>query len=139
MTDIKLTSGQVIVDGPAVIEHGLDVNGPTILHGGLQADAGARILTKLEVEGPALVRAAAGQLPTGVPLTIQIDLGAAILKLQQEVAQLKATIAGGQEDWRWCQKCEGLFFAGHTTHGKCPADGQPHTLQGSGNYRLSLK
>jgi hypothetical protein len=101
-----------------------------------QAAEGARIFTKLEVEGPVLVRASGGHLPTGVPISMQIDIADAILKLRQEVAALKTAIAAGQDNWRWCQKCEGLFFAGHGTHGKCPADGQAHSLQGSGNYRL---
>lgn len=136
MTDIRLTAGEVIIDGPATVNNGLDVIGPTTLKGTLHASDGARIFTKLEVEGPALVRATLGVGPTGVPLTAQIDVAAAILKLQHQVAELTAAIQGGQDNWRWCQKCEGLFFGGHATHGKCPADGQPHSLQGSGNYKL---
>jgi hypothetical protein len=42
----------------------------------------------------------------------------------------------GQDNWRWCSKCEGLWFAGHATHGVCPADGKAHILDGSGNYVL---
>ena len=41
-----------------------------------------------------------------------------------------------QDNWRWCNKCQGLFFAGNNTLGKCPSsDG--HSNQGSGNYGLS--
>jgi hypothetical protein len=29
---------------------------------------------------------------------------------------------GGQNVWRWCYKCQGLFFAGHS-NGTCPAGG----------------
>jgi hypothetical protein len=40
-----------------------------------------------------------------------------------------------QADWRWCKKCEGLFFAGHASKGVCPAGGE-HTLDGSGKYQV---
>lgn len=40
-----------------------------------------------------------------------------------------------QNNWRWCKKCQGLFFAGHATQGKCPAGGA-HVKTGSGNYHL---
>jgi hypothetical protein len=40
----------------------------------------------------------------------------------------------GQQNWRWCHKCQGLFFAGNPgSH--CPAGG-PHENVGSGNYKL---
>ncbi|MCJ7515869.1 MAG: hypothetical protein MUO89_07925 [Dehalococcoidia bacterium] len=41
-----------------------------------------------------------------------------------------------QPDWRWCDKCNGLWH--HTTiagNGHCPAGGE-HSSQGSGNYVL---
>lgn len=139
MTDIRLTSGEVIIEGPATVTNGFDVTGPTVLSGTLQVDEGARVFKKLEVEGKALVRASLGKLPTGVPISMQIDVADAIVKLQQEVAVLKKALDAAQDNWRWCSKCEGLFFGGNPTHGKCPADGQPHTLQGSGNYRLVTK
>src|SRR4051794_5626014 len=42
--------------------------------------------------------------------------------------------AVGQANWRWCHKCQGLYFAGNPgSH--CPAGGA-HDLTGSGNYRL---
>jgi hypothetical protein len=40
-----------------------------------------------------------------------------------------------QEDWRWCNKCQGLFFGGNAGS-KCPADSKAHTKIGSGNYVL---
>jgi hypothetical protein len=43
--------------------------------------------------------------------------------------------APGQQDWRWCNKCQGLFFGGNATLGKCPVGGG-HDKTGSGNYRL---
>src|SRR5258707_25922 len=42
-----------------------------------------------------------------------------------------------QNDWRWCHKCQGLYFAGNPSQGVCPADGQAHENQGSGNYKLT--
>lgn len=48
----------------------------------------------------------------------------------------------GQKDWRWCYKCQGLFFNGHTTQGVCPANGahDPNPLTGfkSGEYQLQF-
>jgi hypothetical protein len=42
-----------------------------------------------------------------------------------------------QSDWRWCHKCEGLFFSGgQATTGTCPAGG-PHEKGISGDYTLS--
>jgi len=37
-----------------------------------------------------------------------------------------------QKDWRWCHKCQGLFFSGgHELVGACPAGGQ-HEKGGAG-------
>jgi hypothetical protein len=42
--------------------------------------------------------------------------------------------ANEQSNWRWCHKCQGLFFAGNPgSH--CPAGGA-HDATGSGNYSL---
>lgn len=41
-----------------------------------------------------------------------------------------------QSNWRWCNKCQGLSFAGNTTQGRCPAGGV-HNHAGSGNYNLN--
>jgi hypothetical protein len=45
--------------------------------------------------------------------------------------------AAGQQGWRWCKKCEGLWFAdgGETRKGKCPAGGS-HEDTDSGKYTL---
>jgi hypothetical protein len=47
--------------------------------------------------------------------------------------------APGQPDWRWCNKCQGLFFTGHIPgvpdSGRCPAGGS-HDPTGSGAYTL---
>lgn len=42
----------------------------------------------------------------------------------------------GQSNWRWCNKCQGLFFAGNFTTGTCPAGGG-HDYTGSLNYTLN--
>jgi hypothetical protein len=39
-----------------------------------------------------------------------------------------------QPDWRWCHKCQGLFFAGNPSKGVCPADANAHDASQSGKY-----
>jgi hypothetical protein len=41
-----------------------------------------------------------------------------------------------QENWNFCNKCQGLFFAGNNTLGVCPKGGQ-HDNTGSGDYVLA--
>src|SRR5260221_8207575 len=33
--------------------------------------------------------------------------------------------ASGQNNWRWCNKCQGLAFAGTSSPGACPATAVP--------------
>jgi hypothetical protein len=40
-----------------------------------------------------------------------------------------------QANWRWCHKCQGMYFAGNPAL-HCPAGGA-HDHTGSGNYRIS--
>jgi len=40
--------------------------------------------------------------------------------------------------WRWCHKCQGMFFGGNPSKGVCPADGQPHDPSQSGHYAALL-
>ncbi len=40
-----------------------------------------------------------------------------------------------QHGWRWCRKCQGLFF-GANPGSRCPADGGAHDGGGSGKYSL---
>ncbi len=47
-------------------------------------------------------------------------------------------IAHGQDNWRWCNKCQGLFFAGNNNLGRCPAGGT-HSNSGSWNYSVAFK
>lgn len=60
-----------------------------------------------------------------------------MVKLSQEFAALKAQVTAAQDNWRWCNKCQGLWFAGSppTKKKPCPAGGE-HSQEGSGNYRL---
>ena len=44
------------------------------------------------------------------------------------------TIFETQNNWRYCNKCQGLFFAG-VNMGVCPT-GDSHDLTGSGDYAL---
>lgn len=41
--------------------------------------------------------------------------------------------AGYQPGWRWCHKCNGMFFSLNTTSGHCPTGGG-HSFTGSGTY-----
>ncbi|MFE2721773.1 hypothetical protein [Kitasatospora sp. NPDC059327] len=42
----------------------------------------------------------------------------------------------GQSNWRYCNKCFGLWFNGNPTNGSCPAGGA-HTSAGSFDYLLA--
>src|SRR5437879_3945417 len=42
-----------------------------------------------------------------------------------------------QSGWRWCQKCQGLVFAGNPSPGPCPAGGQ-HDGGQSGAYAVQF-
>ena len=42
-----------------------------------------------------------------------------------------------QTEWRWCKKCEGLFYAGGAKNGVCP-DGKEHDPSESGQYVMQL-
>src|SRR5215471_20912808 len=41
-----------------------------------------------------------------------------------------------QDNWRWCNKCQALAFAGNGSLGACPAGGQ-HNDTGSGDHVLA--
>jgi hypothetical protein len=45
---------------------------------------------------------------------------------------------GFQEKWRFCHKCQGLFFSGNPSQGVCPADNQPHDASQSGKYVITF-
>ena len=50
-------------------------------------------------------------------------------------AAVGGTAFAGQGEWRWCSKCQGLWYAANGTDGRCPA-GNGHFLNGSLNYQL---
>jgi hypothetical protein len=43
---------------------------------------------------------------------------------------------GSQSDWRWCNKCQGLFYGGGVANSRCPAGGTHSDPALSGNYSL---
>jgi hypothetical protein len=43
-----------------------------------------------------------------------------------------------QNNWRWCKKCQSLWFAGSAGAGACPA-GKGHDQSESGNYVLAVE
>lgn len=43
-----------------------------------------------------------------------------------------------QSGWRWCRKCEGLFFAFNAGKGRCPAKGA-HDKSQSGDYNVEFE
>jgi hypothetical protein len=79
--------------------------------------------------------AIAGQ--TEQEVLLKVDVVDAIATLAQEIVMLKAQLAAAQDNWRWCEKCQGLWFAGTppTKKKPCPSGGE-HSQEGSGNYRL---
>ncbi len=58
--------------------------------------------------------------------------------VQNSSKQKAQTAATGertyQNEWRWCHKCQGLFFSGNPSQGVCPADNQAHDGSQSGQY-----
>lgn len=44
-------------------------------------------------------------------------------------------VKAGQRNWRFCDKCQELWFNGASSSGVCPAGGG-HTAAGSGDYAL---
>jgi hypothetical protein len=50
---------------------------------------------------------------------------------------LQQAPATGQDNWRWCHKCQGLMYAGGPTSGFCPAGGG-HDYTGSGDYSIVI-
>ena len=54
------------------------------------------------------------------------------------VTPVCVSAADAQGGWRWCKKCEGLWFAdgGADRKGKCPA-GEGHDTTDSGKYSLA--
>ena len=76
-----------------------------------------------------------GECPAPTPGTTGHEFrGSTVYSLHQNGGR-------GQSNWRWCQDCQGLWFAGNGTSGKCPARarlGLGHNLAGSGNYHIDV-
>lgn len=49
-----------------------------------------------------------------------------------------SSVPGQQPNWRWCKKCQGLFFAGNPSAGVCKAEGT-HDSSISWDYILQYK
>jgi hypothetical protein len=50
--------------------------------------------------------------------------------------------APGQNNWRWCKNCQGLFFGSSIASSRCPAlpagGKQEHVMTGSGDYTIEM-
>jgi hypothetical protein len=65
-----------------------------------------------------------------------IGAGAAVLFGSEEIAHPRSAAAmGTQSDWRWCAKCQVLFYGPHASISACPAGGN-HYAANSYNYEL---
>ncbi|MFC0431843.1 hypothetical protein [Kutzneria buriramensis] len=72
-------------------------------------------------------------LSTAVKIATGVAAAAALPTLLSGAAS--AAPLSTQNQWRFCQKCYGLFFWGYPTNGVCPA-GADHSAQGF-NFTLS--
>jgi len=43
-----------------------------------------------------------------------------------------------QTGWRWCDKCQGMFFSENPSHGVCAADNYPRDDHASGHYVIQF-
>lgn len=104
-----------------------------IVAGAVAAIQGARKAANLPILSPLEMRDLL--ITTGTPQTTS-SLHKHIGPLPNLKAALLSTLTTYQADWRWCHKCQGLFFAsGQISAGKCPT-GLQHEKGISGNYSL---
>jgi hypothetical protein len=68
-----------------------------------------------------------------------VPLAAIIGNIVSLVMDARARILRTQAGWRWCHKCEGMFFAGRATKGVCPSDQKPHSTDGSSAYEMPYR
>ena len=154
-TDIKLLDGQVKVEATDLcVDAAARRSNNSPFRRALVHDYEDGLTLNWDNDYPGGVRII-GDLKIGGKIISQgIDLTEEIVKLQNEVNQLKASmatmsdqvnqlmavLASVDDNWRWCNKCEGLFYGGHDTKGICPAPAvggtREHNLEGSPNYRL---
>jgi hypothetical protein len=64
----------------------------------------------------------------------RFGMGPRAASLGAAIAGIVADTSVGQDNWRWCHKCQGLYFGGNPGP-VCPAGGA-HENIGSGNYEL---
>jgi hypothetical protein len=73
---------------------------------------------------------------------VQYEFGTAVdynvfsLNWVTQVSGVKVPTTGTQVGWRWCHKCQGLFYGPNVKKSVCPAGGA-HDSTGSGNYELT--
>ena len=65
----------------------------------------------------------------------------AVYSIFVQVERLGSGGAGAvpvQDNWRWCDKCQGIFFGPSVAASSCPSGGthSAHAQSGSGNYSL---
>ena len=71
-----------------------------------------------------------------LPLFVGAARGLAFSVPPHQQAAHDARVPNGQDRWRWCRKCQGLWFSGNPTKGACPVGGD-HEASGSSNYVLA--
>lgn len=50
---------------------------------------------------------------------------------------VRPPLVNAQDGWRWCSRCEGMWYGGNAVRGSCPA-GDGHVDAGSGQYMLLM-
>jgi hypothetical protein len=161
--DIRLKTGQVVVDAWDLCldspdrrqfphkmrppmrrafvhdpDDGLTVNWENDYPGGVTLN-GVRSVTAhregLRLGGPIHVDGKLEVVALPAPnRPIVIDVAAEVEKLRLELNAVKQQLADAQENWRWCENCQCLWFAGNPSS-RCAAGGA-HTQNRSGHYRL---
>ena len=66
---------------------------------------------------------------------VKFGMGPRASSIGAMLTGIVADFSLGQRNWRWCQKCEGMFFAGNPSQGTCPAGGA-HDRSASGDYDM---
>jgi hypothetical protein len=140
-TDIKLLDGQVKVEATDLcLDSPLRRSNDSPYRRALVHDYEDGLTLNWENDYPGGVRIIGDLKVSGKIITQGIDLTEEIMKLQNQVNQLMAVLASVDDNWRWCNKCESLFYGGHETKGVCPAPAKggsrEHNPEGSPNYRL---
>jgi hypothetical protein len=115
---IQAVTATVTIKGNAKIERNLTVDG----------DLNGKVLVNYKEAGGVELgllksKVTAENKATAVPLD----------QLLTDIFSSLTSAKAPQTGWRWCKKCEGLFFALHDHKGVCPAGGE-HSEEGSSWY-----